>query len=329
MHQRNNFDGLRLIAALMVLYSHQFALMGQSEPKPLGPYTLGTLGVVFFFTISGFLITQSWLNDPDITRYSLRRALRIWPALFINVTVLGVLAAIFSPDVRFVAIKFIISNTFFIRFDSYFFSNKYPQLNGPLWTIPIEVLCYLLLALMALASKNKLQYALGFFVSAFLLVILQYSDSEIQQMAHASGDPTLAPWLYALFAMGALHQCNKKLTRWWPLFFIVALILSAINKYTASIIIAAAPAIIIIGQKSWPILRNASQFGDLSYGIYLWAWPVQQILISTLGKQKPFWLLFSMTLIITITIAYISWHCIEKIALRYKPTRANKNSSPK
>src|SRR4051794_16276411 len=64
MHHRNNFDGLRLIGALMVLVSHQFALSGRTEPHVVGQVSLGALGVLIFFSISGFLVGQSWHNDP-------------------------------------------------------------------------------------------------------------------------------------------------------------------------------------------------------------------------------------------------------------------------
>ncbi len=77
----NNFDGIRLLAALAVLVSHQFAVSGLPEPVFGSFISLGSSGVVVFFVISGYLVTRSWLNDPSLLRFAARRLLRIWPGL--------------------------------------------------------------------------------------------------------------------------------------------------------------------------------------------------------------------------------------------------------
>ena len=81
---RNNFDALRLIGAFLVLVSHQFALSGRWEPKAVGDHSFGNLGVLIFFSISGYLVTSSWLNDPNILRFATRRTLRMAPALCVS-----------------------------------------------------------------------------------------------------------------------------------------------------------------------------------------------------------------------------------------------------
>ncbi len=72
---------MRLLAAGMVLYSHQFALTGRAEPRPFGLLTMGTFGVLVFFAISGFLVAQSWDRDPHILRFAAKCFLRVWPGL--------------------------------------------------------------------------------------------------------------------------------------------------------------------------------------------------------------------------------------------------------
>ena len=99
---RNNFDALRLVGALLVLISHQFALSGRREPMFVGDHSFGNLGVLVFFSISGYLVTSSWLNDPHILRFCVRRTLRMLPALCVSIpltlAVIGALGLIGFPD---------------------------------------------------------------------------------------------------------------------------------------------------------------------------------------------------------------------------------------
>src|ERR1700737_633890 len=77
----NNFDFLRIFAASLVLISHQHALTGHSEPNVYPGISLGGFGVLLFFSISGFLVSQSWRQDPNAWRFLVKRFLRIWPGL--------------------------------------------------------------------------------------------------------------------------------------------------------------------------------------------------------------------------------------------------------
>src|SRR5690349_1596936 len=101
-HRDNAFSTLRLILAAFVILSHSPALLdGDTRRDPLvalGTVTLGELGVDGFFALSGFLLAQSWSRAPSLSRYLIRRSLRIYPgyavALFVSVLVVGALGAL-------------------------------------------------------------------------------------------------------------------------------------------------------------------------------------------------------------------------------------------
>ncbi len=130
---RNNFDGLRLLAALLVVYGHQ--TIDQT----------GTAGLrlVMFFSISGFLVTGSWARDPHVGRFLARRFLRIWPAYAALVVASAALTGLFPardlPDISRLASAFYLGNLWFEGFDWGFFPFHSPMLNQSLWMMPFEV----------------------------------------------------------------------------------------------------------------------------------------------------------------------------------------------
>lgn len=319
--QNNNFDALRLIAALMVLVSHQFALSGRAEPIALGLYTFGTLGVVVFFSISGFLVASSWIRDPRLVQFTTRRLLRIWPALMVNVVCLAVAATLIQPENWHEAFAFVRHNLVFVRHGgAYFTTNPIGLLNGPLWTIPIEFFCYMLFAALAIGSRKYLSH----FIAALLLIAATYlfaqTEPKIKELAKHMGDPTYKPWLCSLFLAGALLQVSKTIRTHAAWFGLIGIAMTALGYVTAGLLICAPPILIMFGEKSWPVLRQCARFGDLSYGVYLWAWPVQQTVIYLLGTQSAVVTQLIISTFFTLLLAYASWHSVEKWAILRKPS---------
>ena len=79
--------------------------------------------------------------------------------------------------------------------------------------------------------------------------------------------------------------------------------------------------VLVVGNASTPYFRRAGRFGDLSYGLYIYAFPVQQTLIWLFKDRLSWWSVLGLTLIVTFTLAFASWHLVEKWALRLKPSR--------
>ena len=86
----DNLTALRWMAASMVLFGHAFVFLGLPEPMFMQWLPMGPLGVYIFFSISGYLVAQSWERDPSVIRFLIRRLLRIFPGLFVC-TILSVL----------------------------------------------------------------------------------------------------------------------------------------------------------------------------------------------------------------------------------------------
>lgn len=157
MKASNNFDGVRLVAALAVLVSHQFWNGGAPEPHTLGPMTLGSCAVLVFFAISGHLVASSWVADPVLWRFAARRFLRIWPAY--AVAVIGAALWIVCTDERPLATTaawmFVFENMQFVRFEWDFFPGQHdPRLNASIWTIPFEVGCYMAFVVVAMSARK-------------------------------------------------------------------------------------------------------------------------------------------------------------------------------
>ena len=286
--RRNNFDALRLIGAFLVLVSHQFALSGRWEPRFVGDHSFGNLGVLIFFSISGYLVTSSWLKDPHIGRFAFRRALRMAPALCVSVPLtLAVIAALGLKG---------------------FPGNPRHLTNGSLWTIPYEVECYVLLLVAGVVPRRpSIVLAVGI-LGYFVLSGLQ------------SGTSILA-YFGLYFAAGSLLRAYPRLRKPLPtlLFLVAGCALVLVGQTKLGLAFIVPPLTVAIGLQSWPGLRDVSSIGDLSYGIYIYAWPVQQIGVALMGRQTPYLELLSVTVPVTLAMATASWHLIEKYALRFKP----------
>ena len=326
-HKNDNFDALRLLAALSVLVSHQFALTGHPEPDLFG-LKLGTIGVLVFFAISGFLVTTSWTRDPHMPRFLARRALRVWPALAVCVIgCIAFVALVLAPPHQALAVlpdiaAYLSPNVVFIWRDGNFFrGNPLHELNGSLWTIPVEVQCYVVLAVLGVVARRRLPWALllaSAVVAVLLLCGVRPADWLGNPFFHLQQGTMLLP---AFFLAGALASA-------WPFLqtgrgqagAIVLGLACAWTGFAGFAWAAILPTLVLlVGRRSWPVLREAGRGGDLSYGIYLWAWPVQQAGIALLGADAPFPVLLNVTLLVVIALSLASWHLIEKRSLSLKP----------
>lgn len=279
----NNFDALRLLAALTVLISHQFTLTGYGQTEVAGTYLMGTVALFVFFAISGYLVAGSWQSDPNFGRYLIRRMLRMGPG-FLGLSLLT----------EYGLTAFGITS---------FPDNPVSAVNGSLWTLPYEIVCYLVLAGLALVFPVR---AAAMMTLAILLLLWRFGF----EMAGCE--------LAMMFCVGVILR-HLPMRR--PAVLLGGAIVAAYiakNQPFAILLLTVPIASVLFGIASWPVVRSAGRFGDFSYGIYIYGFPVQQLGILILGVETPFWILISTSLLVTAMLAVLSWHFVESPGLKLK-----------
>lgn len=326
----NNFDAIRITAALAVLVSHQFALAGLPEPSFFHLLSWGGGAVLVFFVISGYLVTMSWYRDPSVWRFAARRALRIWPALTVVVLVTAYLLGALVTTLPLIdywthRATFDYLSALRMRIDfvlpGVFEHNPYPQgVNGSLWTIPLEVRCYVVLAAAGLLRLLRWKTVWLAMIALFMAWFFVTSSADVTGRVHYGRE--LSAYFLAGSALFVLRPWWQR-HAWYGLLGLGALAAVAWLlgwRYTAAWIVL--PYLVILaGTHSTPFIRRAARFGDPSYGLYLIAFPVQQTVMHFFWPGLGFWGAMLTAAAITTVLAYASWHGVESVALRYKPHR--------
>jgi peptidoglycan/LPS O-acetylase OafA/YrhL len=317
--RRNNFDILRLTAAIAVLVSHSFVLSGHHEPT-IGSLTVGTIAVFVFFAISGFLITRSWEREPRLGAFLAKRILRIFPALIVVVLltalVAGPLLTSLSGGSYFGAHEtwtYVFKNV--ILFQQYvlpgvFTHNPYgTAVNGSLWTLPTEFRAYLFIALLGvltLLARRRAVVAILAFVYLLGLVAPAHTSLLFGTLM-----------FYRVFLVGAilyLWRDEIPRSRTAAAGLIIAWVaLSGTSAGVAAATVAISYAAIVLAYEK-PALTRLTKHGDFSYGIYLWAFPVQQT-IAHLWHHVSSLEMIVVSLPSTVLLAIGSWRLVEGPAL--------------
>jgi peptidoglycan/LPS O-acetylase OafA/YrhL len=299
-----SFDLMRLIAALLVVVSHTFPLSGAPALRISGVEDLGALGVSIFFVISGFLVSASYQRDPKT--YLFKRILRIEPgliaSLLVTVVALGFMttapAAVYWPKAaEYVARNALLFPTLYELPGVLQAAPVAGVVNGVLWTLQLEFTFYVVL----MPIRARLPLVLGLCVlcaGAWLTVAVAWPDwgheraTRIAFLAGRNG--------FLFFAGAALQLVRARIPVW------------------AAAVAAVAAAAPLVGPLALPVAiiglaRPGKLPADLSYGIYIYAFPVQQVLASY-GQLNL------MTAVLAVLpFAAASWFLVEKPALKLKP----------
>jgi peptidoglycan/LPS O-acetylase OafA/YrhL len=331
-------DVLRLAAATLVIVAHSYNLTLHEEPfRRFGGPEFGDIAVAVFFAISGFLVTASWISDPRLRSFVLRRALRILPGLWVvllaTVLVVGLVVTaqpivtyLTSLDTwRYPLERAVVFSTR-PSLPGVFTTNPYgPAVNGSLWTLPVEVTAYIATLAFGVTGLLARRRELVLVAIMLLLVIQETVLPSASGLVATDSPGAVLHWLvhFGLFyAVGALLFLYREYV---PLSFGAAG--AAIIVWIASFDTG---AMTVVGQIALPYVvlvlgyrapesvdRFFRRIGDLSYGTYIYAFPVQQTIIHyDTGIRPP--LLIALSIPITYGCAYASWHLVERPALRLR-----------
>ncbi len=326
--RRNNLDALRFAAAVGVLLSHAFPLgEGKGTVEPLESFTrgqlsLGRLCVAVFLVISGVLITRSWERTPDAARFTWARVLRIFPGLGLMLVLTTlVLGPAFtwlplrdyftSPDTALYLLRNFALNAPQWHLPGVFEANPYPlAVNGSLWTLKYEVGFYLLtlaLGLAQLLRKGMVAFGLvGAATATFVTGRLDYW-----------------PELYLYFGGGAalyLWRDRVRMSPWVAAACVVGWLVTARLGHGCRIATGLLGGYVVLYLAFLPLgpLADFGRRGDLSYGVYLYAFPVQQVVTALLGGPIAWWVNAAVAFPFVLLLSALSWRWVEQPALRRK-----------
>lgn len=336
-HQ-NNLNLIRMVLATSVLVSHSVPLVqGQNAPEPFATFlhfSLGGLAVYGFFAISGFLVTQSLLQRADIVSYFLARALRIFPgltvALLLTLFVLGPFAttnslAVFASSRE--TWTYFPANLSLLRLQydlpGVFQNNPYPNaINGSLWTLPMECGCYVALAIFWAIGGLKPGLRGG--VTVICVTVFVAAIALLGMRMHLPERVSNFAYLSFCFVSGSAFYFWRASI---PLNRIVAVlvfcVIVAINRFVPCIYlvcIAYFYALFAFGFVRSPLLDAYNRLGDYSYGMYIYAFPIEQTCVWLIPGISPS-VLCAVSAPATLLVAVVSWYFVERPALSLKQRR--------
>lgn len=330
----NNLNLLRAIAAFGVLVSHAVPITSGLEPheplERLTGHSLGAICVFVFFAISGFLITASFERSSSRTSFLVARSLRLLPGLAVNIVLV---AFVLAPIVTTLPL-----GTYFGLADPYLFTARniailpvtfdlpgvfddqpVPSAVGSIWTLRHEVACYAGVFLAGLLGAWKLRrnaavtlglYAIGWVGFAVL-------DPALPQPFHALHELSLPFAIGAAFYMWQ-DRLPLSLVGVVGLLLLAALLRSTEGAaYYAALALAISYTTFWLGYVPGGAIRAYNRIGDYSYGIYIYAFPLQGAAVWLFGPQTPLEnILYSVPP--TLVLSYLSWHLIEAPSMAQK-----------
>jgi peptidoglycan/LPS O-acetylase OafA/YrhL len=331
----NNFDLIRLVAALQVLIEHALTHLHLTLLAPLGLALDFFPGVPIFFAVSGFLISMSWERAPSLRQYVRNRILRIYPGLWVCllVSVLIFVSAGVRPPSAPALLLWVIAQLTFVQFYNPPFLRAFGVgvLNGSLWTIAVELQFYLVLPVLAsFARRRRLGWLILAIVSCAAMIIARQLMQNQQTLPQKILGVSLLPYLF-FFLVGVIARLvyerrpglfRGKALYWFGAYLVWICIqtwfdLPGSTGNTLGVLSIGALSMLVVSCAfTAPSLSGRLIKGnDISYGVYIYHMPLINLLLflGMIGVQG-----FLLAIGGTLLAAIASWRFIERPALRLK-----------
>jgi peptidoglycan/LPS O-acetylase OafA/YrhL len=344
----NNFDLIRLGAALQVLWYHSTVFIGTPSGwlHDISTVTNVLPGVPIFFVVSGFLVSASYERSRSLPDYFVRRGLRIYPGLWLcfafTVAVLGVcgyLTAGLGGSIRL--LLWVLGQLTVAKgtpASLHGFMNGAP--NGSLWTISVELGFYLVLPVLYAVIRRLRPAAGDCFLAAAAAVSLAFwlwtghqapaARTELSKVIQATPLPWVWLFIVGVIASRHLRRLLPLIARRGALFLAVYLLLTLTvlrsgyndSGYPAQAIQALDQALLGLTMLSLAYTvptaaRRLLCHNDISYGVYLYHYVVIGLLLHTLTPARANWHI-ALVLIITACCASVSWFLVERPSKRWR-----------
>jgi peptidoglycan/LPS O-acetylase OafA/YrhL len=328
------FDYLRFGLAFLVLAWHGVkSSYGDDAERAIlsGPFHAAVCLILpMFFALSGFLVCGSLERTRALVPFVVHRILRIGPALAVEITlsalILGPLMTKFPLSAYFSGEEFyryflnIIGLIHYVL-PGVFVTNPEPYtVNASLWTIPYELECYVALVVIAaigLLRRVRLMTVLVLLSWCVFTGLLLWRGSVADAMQ--SGPP--GRLLVISFLAGNIIYLSRNWLRLSPLLAAIAFVVSyALLSRPETAFFAPLPAAYLtaylglLNPPKIPVLMD----GDYSYGLYLFAFPIQQTYTALFPGARIWILNVLVTTVLSLCYAFVSWHCIEKPVLSHR-----------
>ena len=333
--KHNNFNFLRFYFALIVVIGHLIEISNINTLQKFAPYFNTYISVTAFFCISGFLISLSYINTPNLKDYFKKRAARLLPAyLFIILTCAIFLSLLskYSFSEYFthpMFLKYLAANLSFLNFlqpclpGVFVHDATSCSVNSALWTLKIEVSFYLFIpVIIYFTRKAKVKYIL--FIGIYLFSVLYRNIFEYISILSgieyyniiARQLPGFMSYFVSCIALCFYYEFFIQKKKILLLFSIISFFIE--RYFGVEILTPVALSIIVFYFAfSFKRLNNFAKHGDISYGIYIFHFPIMKI-ASELGffeKFNPF-IVSAILIVIILIFGFLSWHLIEKQFLK-------------
>jgi peptidoglycan/LPS O-acetylase OafA/YrhL len=334
--RNREFDLMRLAFATFVILSHSPELIDGNRSRELltrltGAMSFGDLGVDGFFLMSGYLIVQSFVHDPELWNFLRKRVLRIYPGYLVAcVLVTIVLGSLIPAEPGFfralnyhtvtAMAKLGMPPTPLVRLGS-----KVAGEDGSLWTIAYEFRCYLMVAFLGVAGLLRRKTVwVGLTVLFFAAYVSPWVSRHLfwHRGYFYTGEPEQTFRLASAFFVGGCFFLLKERIKFLPIYAGCAFAVLVAVRFTSSylfqpaMMLAGGYLLFYLGQMKLHWVDRLPKFPDISYGVYLYGWPVELLWIDYMHGSP--WTTFLAVSVISYGLGWLSWHFVERPMLKLK-----------